>query len=218
MEGTAAAVSGPWPSGVLPALPDAEDTRCEALDYLAQRYSVGPKHLTLPAPDASALQRAARVALRAPDHHHLQPFRFVQVADQQRGELAALFAQDAARRGHGADEVERARERAYNGPALLAVVGRVEQNAMDVPESEQWICIGAGLMNYLNAMHLMGFGAKVLSGASVRDESIRDAFCEPGEVLVAWLLMGTPSVKAKPKSVDDVGRVLSAWRGTTTRG
>lgn len=218
MERTAAGLGNPLPPIAPCHRPDVDEARFDALEYLAQRYSVGPKHLTLPAPDASALQRAARVALRAPDHHHLQPFRFVQVADGQRSELASLFAQDAARRGHGADEVERARERAYNGPALLAVVGRVEPNAMDVPESEQWICIGAGLMNFLNAMHLMGFGAKVLSGASVRDESIRDAFCEPGETLVAWLLVGTPSSKAKPKSVDDFGRVLSAWRGARTLG
>jgi nitroreductase len=185
----------------------------DLLEHLAQRFSVGPKHLTLPAPDASALQRAARVALRAPDHGHLQPFRFVQVEDAQRSDLASLFAQDAARRGHGAAEVERARERAYNGPALLAVVGHVRANAPDVPESEQWISIGAGLMNFLNALHLMGFGAKVLSGASVRDEVIRSAFCEPGETLVAWLLAGTPNRIAGPKFVDDPVRVLSLWRG-----
>jgi len=187
----------------------------EWLELLAQRHSVGPKHLLHPAPDASALQRAARVALRAPDHRHLQPFRFVQVQDAQREELASLFAQDAARRGHGADEVERARERAHNGPALLAVVGHVRANAPEVPESEQWICIGAGLMNFLNALHLMGFGAKVLSGASVRDEAIRSAFCEPGETLVAWLLAGTPDRTPAPKFVDDPGRVLSVWRGCT---
>jgi nitroreductase len=218
MDGASALAIEPLPPRLATALPEVDDTRCVALEYLAQRYSVGPKHLTLPAPDVSALQRAAHVALRAPDHHHLQPFRFVQVADAQRDELAALFAQDAARRGHGADEVERARERAYNGPALLAVVGRVGPNAADVPESEQWICIGAGLMNFLNAMHLMGFGAKVLSGASVRDEAIRRAFCEPGETLVAWLLVGTPSAKSRPKAVDDVGRVLSDWLGTIAQG
>jgi nitroreductase len=185
----------------------------EWLEYLAQRYSVGPKHLAFPAPDASVLQRAARVALRAPDHGHLRPFRFVQVEDAQRSDLASLFARDAARRGHGAGEVERARERAYNGPALLAVVGHVRANAPDVPESEQWICIGAGLMNFLNALHLMGFGAKVLSGASVRDEAIRNAFCEPGETLAAWVLAGTPSANPGPKFVGDPGRVLSVWRG-----
>ncbi|MGE0674299.1 MAG: nitroreductase [Methylibium sp.] len=218
MERTALGMGQPLSPVAAWTTPDLDGAGFDALEFLAQRYSVGPKHLTLPAPDAQALQRAARVALRAPDHRHLQPFRFVQVADEQRCELARLFAQDAARRGHGADEVERARERAHNGPALLGVVGRVGPNETDVPESEQWICIGAGLMNFLNAMHLMGFGAKVLSGASVRDESIRDAFCEPGETLVAWLLVGTPSARSRPKAADDVGRVLTAWRGTGAKG
>ena len=82
-----------------------------------------------------------------------------------------------------------------------------------MPESEQWISIGAGLMNFLNALHLMGFGAKVLSGASVRDEAIRGSFCEPGETLVAWLLAGTPNRISDPKFADNTGRVLSLWRG-----
>lgn len=187
--------------------------RVELLEHLAQRHSVGPKHLMLPAPDDWALQQAARLALRAPDHGHLRPFRFVQVAAAQRAELASLFARDAARRGHGADEVERARERAYNGPALVAVVGHVRANVSDVPESEQWICIGAGLMNFLNALHLMGFGAKVLSGASVRDEALRDAFCGHGETLVAWVVAGTPRGRAGPKFADGPEPVLTSWRG-----
>ena len=96
---------------------------------------------------------------------------------------------------------------------MLAVVGHVRANASDVPESEQWVCIGAGVMNFLNALHLMGFGAKLLSGASVRDEAIRAAFCEPGETLVAWLLAGTPKSRPGPKFTDNPERVLSIWRG-----
>jgi len=58
------------------------------------------------------------------------------------------------------------------GPALLAVVGHVRLNVEDVPKCEQWVCIGAGIMNFLNVLHLMGYGAKVLSGASVRELGI----------------------------------------------
>ena len=181
------------------------------LEYLERRFSVGPKYLTLPAPSDTELLQAACLALRAPDHGGLQPFRFVQVMPDQRERLAGLFAQDAARRGHGADEVERARRRAHNGPALVALIGHVRDDVQDVPADEQWLCIGAGLMNFLNALHLMGYGAKTLSGASIRDPGIQRAFCEAGEVLLAWVVIGTPIRSMHAKRPDDATRVLGRW-------
>jgi nitroreductase len=191
----------------------AEDhtARSEALDMLAVRYSVGPKYLAPPAPTATQWQQAAHLALRAPDHGGLHPFRFVIVDDEQRPALSELFAQDAIRRGHTAGEVDKARARAFNGPGLAALVGRVREGVVDVPVHEQWLCIGAALMNFLNALHLMGFGAKALSGASVSDPTIRTAFCADGETLVSWVVAGRPMRAAHPKRVDAVSRLIDHW-------
>jgi hypothetical protein len=157
------------------------------------------------------MREAVSLAVRAPDHHQLRPFRFVQIADHQRDRLGGLFAADAARRGHGVAEVERARERAHNGPALIAVVGNIRANVEDVPDHEQWISVGAGIMNFLNALHLMGYGAKLLSGASVRDPGIQAAFCRPGETLVAWVLSGTPTQAPRAKAGGSEHEALSEW-------
>lgn len=186
----------------------AEDRDPTAL--LEGRYSLGPKYLAQPAPSQAEIRRAVAVALRAPDHHQLRPFRFVRIANHQRERLGGLFAADAARRGHGAVEVERARERAHNGPALIAVVGNIRANIEDVPAHEQWISVGAGMMNFLNALHLMGYGAKLLSGASVRDPDIQTAFCGPGETLVAWVLSGTPTQPPRAKG-ESQHEALSEW-------
>jgi nitroreductase len=184
----------------------------DALGYLAQRFSVGPKHLQAPAPSPAQWQQAAALALRAPDHRGLRPFRFVLIDDAQRERLADLFEQAAVRRGLEPDEVQRARARAYNGPGLLAVVVRIQDGVADVPPHEQWLSAGAGLMNLLNALHLMGFGAKVLSGQSVRDPDVRAAFCEGGEQLVAWVIAGTPTRAAHARASDDAASVLERWR------
>lgn len=136
----------------------------------------------------------------------------MRVTDAGRAKLAPLFAADAVQRGHSAVEVERARERAYNGPALLAVVARVQDNVEDVPDHEQWITVGAGVMNFLNALHLMGYGAKLLSGASVRSPDIAAEFCQPGEQLVAWIVAGTPTSASHPKHGEQPGMmVLTDW-------
>lgn len=198
-------------TGPLPGPAVFDEAASEALDFLARRYSVGPKHLAQPAPDAAALTHAVALALRAPDHRRLRPLRFVQVSDASRPRLAALFAADAAQRGHSATEVERARDRAYNGPALLAVVARLDKHDAEVPPHEQWITVGAGVMNFLNGLHLQGYAAKLLSGASVRSPDIAQSLCARNEHLVAWIVAGTPTQAAQPKGQDEPGMYLSVW-------
>jgi nitroreductase len=184
----------------------------QALEMLGLRYSVGPKFLGPPGPSLAQWETAASLAMRAPDHGGLRPFRFVVVAEAQRAALSGLFALGAMQRGQGADEVERARARAFNGPGLVALVARVRDDVADVPPHEQWLCVGAALMNFLNALHLMGFGAKALSGASVADPAVSAAFCGPGEVLASWVVAGRPTRAAHPKGDAAATLSISRWR------
>lgn len=184
----------------------------EALDLLSLRCSVGPKFLAPPGPSAAQWERAASLALRAPDHGGLRPFRFVVVGDAQRSALSELFARGAVERGQGAEHAERARARAFNGPGLAALVARVRGDVPDVPPHEQWLSVGAALMNFLNALHLMGFGAKALSGASVSDRSVSTAFCAHGEVLASWIVVGRPMRAVHPKGDALASSVITPWR------
>jgi hypothetical protein len=184
----------------------------ELLEPLLLRYSVGPKHLRPPGPTAEQWARAADLALRAPDHGGLRPFRFVVVGDAQRAVLSELFAQGAQQRGQDLQQVERARARAFNGPGLAALVTRVHDGVPDVPAHEQWLCAGAALMNFLNALHLMGFGAKALSGASVSDPAVHVAFCGPGERLASWVIAGRPTRAVHPKAGAALSPVISHWQ------
>lgn len=188
-----------------------DDSLAESLiASLANRYSVGPKYLTYPAPDFAQLESAAMLASRAPDHGTLHPFRFVMIEPGQRPRLAELFAADAGQRGLNAEQIKRARERAMNGPALLAMVVLIRTDVPEVPPHEQWLCAGAGLMNFLNGLHLMGFAAKVLSGPSVRNPQIAAAFCKPEESLSAWILAGTPA-RAQTLRCSTTPSLLSRW-------
>jgi nitroreductase len=197
-----------------------------ALDWLAQRHSVGPRHLGAPAPDDAALAQAARLSTRAPDHLLLRPCRFVRVPDARREALAAMFERDAQERGLNEAECRRAHARAFNGPALLAVIARIEPGHEDAPPHEQWVSVGGALMNFLNGLHLQGFAAKVLSGSSVRNTEIRCAFCDPDEELVAWIVAGTATrapqerVQAEPRRrpvLQDWVQSACAPDGTTRR-
>lgn len=194
----------------------SEDAACRAitdtLALLELRYSVGPKQLAPPGPSPAQWQRAASLARRAPDHGGLRPFRFVVIEDADRPALAELFALGAQQRGQGAADIAKARARACNGPGLAALVARVREDVADVPPREQWLTVGAALMNFLNALHLMGFGAKALSGASVSDPVVHAAFCADGEVLANWVIAGTPTRAAHPKGEAESGSAIGPWR------
>ncbi|MCI1193501.1 nitroreductase [Calidifontimicrobium sp. SYSU G02091] len=183
------------------------------LRRLLERHSIGPRWMTAPGPTLAQLRLATRAALRAPDHGRLVPWRAVVVPDGGREVLADLFARFARDAGKTDEDVAIERERAFNGPALVAWVVRIDDDVPEVPAHEQWMCAGGALANFLNALHLMGFGAKTLSGRKCRHPALTQAFCREREQLVAFVCIGTPTRKPTPRVVDDADEVLSLWRG-----
>lgn len=161
------------------------------LALLRARRSVDARALRPPAPTPEVLQRAAEAALAAPDHQALRPVRFVHVGSDEREALAELFASAAQAAGRDAKGIAMARERAYTGPGLLAMIVHIRDDVADVPAYEQWLTAGAALMNVLHALQLQGFGSKVLGGKAARSEIVRRAFCHEGEQLACWIITGT---------------------------
>ncbi len=191
-----------------PALSDA--MRAAALDLLLNRHSVGPKHLGAPAPSAGQLRSAFAAALRAPDHGKLIPFRFVVVRDDGLERLAELFVDYGRRCGKSDEELVLERRRAVQAPLVIAVVARL--NPMhEVPVHEQWMAAGGAVTNVLNALHCMGFGAKMLSGRRAADPQIGAAFCRDGEQLVGWISCGTPKDSPRARGRDGLDRLYSGF-------
>ncbi len=172
-------------------MPHPEHDPTDPLAGLLSRFSVGPKHLSEPAPSAEELQRMAQAALRAPDHAGLVPFRFAAVRGQAQNALADLFEQAAVQAGKSPDEAALDRRRALDAPLLVAVIARIDAGHPVAPVHEQWMAVGGALANFLNAAHALGYAGKMLSGAKVRAAPVVAAFCGPGESLVGWVVMGT---------------------------
>lgn len=180
------------------------------LEHLLRRHSIGPRQLAAPGPTPAELRLAARAAMRAPDHKRLSPVRLIEIPDARRAELAALFEDFAQRSGRSEAEAQEESARAWNGPALVALAARLDAEA-GVPAHEQWIAVGGALANFMNALHLMGYGAKMLSGRKAADPRITAALCEPGETLVGWIAIGTPTAAARARGEDDPERILRSW-------
>lgn len=186
----------------------------DPLALLLGRCSVGARHLREPAPSHDELLRMAAAALRAPDHAGLAPYRFAVVADEQRERLGALFHAEALAQGKPPAQAQRDRERATGVPMLVAVIARIDAGHPVAAVHEQWIALGGALSNFLTAAHALGYGGKMLSGSKVRAAAVMSAFCEPGESLVGWMVLGTPQGTGQPKfSKPAPDRVVSRWPG-----
>jgi nitroreductase len=182
-----------------------------ALNTLLSRYSLGGKHLTDPGPDVEQLQQMLAVALRAPDHGELVPFRFVVVQGEARVRLADLFAAHATDKGKSPEGIAIERERAMKAPATVAVLARIDLGHTVVPAHEQWMAVGGAVANFLNAAHAMGFAGKMLSGDKARSPTLIEAFCTPGETLVGWVVLGTPLRTPHGDARKDSHNALSFW-------
>ncbi len=183
----------------------------DPLAALLSRHSLGPRWMVGPGPSEAELRLAIQAALRAPDHGRMQPWRAVTISEAQRPALAALFEQFARDSGKSAEDVAMERERAFNGPVLLAWVARIDAGVAKVPPHEQWICVGGALSNFMSAVHFMGYGAKILSGRKCQHPAIVHAFCEEGEQLVGFICVGTATRQLEPREQDEVGPRLSSW-------
>jgi len=182
-----------------------------ALQGLLSRHSVGLRWMAEPGPSPAQLRVAIQAALRAPDHRRLLPWRAVLIEAPQRDALADRFEAFARAVGKPDEQVAVERERAYNGPVLVAWIVRLTDEVAEVPPHEQWMSAGGALTNFLTALHLMGFGAKTLAGRKCTHPAVRDAFCGEGEQLAAFICIGTPTRSPQPRDTDDPDAVLSRW-------
>ena len=187
-----------------------DDARSSAIDLLLTRHSVGPKHLSTPGPTDNELRTVFAAALRAPDHGKLVPFRFVVIRTDGLARLADLFVDYGKRCGKSGDDLAQEKSRAMQAPVVLAVVARIH-GTDSIPAHEQWMAVGGAIANVLNALHVMGFGAKMLSGLRAADPIIAKAFCRDDEVLAGWISAGTPRARPHARGTDAIEAIVSEF-------
>ena len=195
----------------LPPLPAATPEGETAMRLLLTRYSVSARHLREPGPPDEAIWAMGMAALRAPDHEKRIPFRFVVARGKALERLADLFVDYGRRHGKAGADLEREREKAMQAPVVVAVIARIDPRDDVVPAHEQWATVGGAITNAVNALHFMGYGAKMVAGNRATDPAIVAAYCDAGETLVGWIAAGTMDGPAKPRGEVDPGGILKPF-------
>ena len=163
------------------------------LDMLLSRVSVS--RLVEPAPEGDMLERILAAGLRAPDHGHLTPWRYVLIRGEARTRMADLI--EAALRARDPEApaplIDKQRGKFLRPPLTIALGARLRVDHK-VPPSEQMLAVGAGAMNLLNAIHATGFGAIWVTGANAYDPLVQAGLgFEAPDTLAGFLFVGTPA-------------------------
>ena len=179
---------------------ETEEPLGSTLTLIHSRQTTSPKFLGNPGPDSGQVEAILDAAGAAPDHRRLTPWRLVIVPAEKRPLLAEAFADALTERGSEATDLQRqeAREKAFRGPLLVTVIGRLGPSLGHVHPQERLISAGCAIQNMLLTAHAMGFGAGLSSGMSLYSERLRKFFnLTDGEQLLCFITVGT-AVRGKP--------------------
>lgn len=186
-------------------------TMSDVLSFLQNRNS-SPK-LAEPAPDPVEMQEIFKVAMRAPDHAWLHPWRFITVREERREALGQVLEQCLMLRNPDADEA--ARTKARNGPLraplLVVVVVRLSEHPK-VPHIEQRLSAGCAAHGILLAAEASGYAGIWRTGDAAFDRNFMDGLgLSAEEEIIGLLYLGSRDGKAKPIPQLSTAEFVSSW-------
>ncbi len=181
-----------------------------AIDQLFSRQSPWP--LAAPAPSQEELDLVIDAALRAPDHGLLKPWRFVIIEGEACHAFGEVLAQAAMVRDPS-DDGERFRKKALAAPVIIVLGAHIKVNHK-VPQIEQVLAVGAGAMNMLNTLHILGYGGFWATGANSYDPHVKEALgFAPTDQIIGFLYVGTPEETPVPVARVAPEGFVRQWTG-----
>ena len=168
-------------------------------------------------PTRAEVTALLEAAVRAPNHHLTEPWRFLVLTGRALEDLGEAMA-EGARRQHAGDhdlemrvQVERARPR--RAPVIVAVV-YVPSHHPRALEVEDRYAVGAAVENLLLAAHATGLAAHLRTGAAAQDPTVREYLgLEDGEEVATFVYLGYPGGEPRPFSRRTPAGERTEWRG-----
>lgn len=163
--------------------------------------------------DRADVETILAAAVRAPNHHLTQPWRFVVLAGDARSELARAWAAGLEREGKDASRIP---EKALRAPVIVCVLERPHLDNPKVVELEEHYAVGAAIQNMLLAAHALGLGAMHRSGTITTLPEVRAYVgAAPDELIAGFVYVGRPPEGdgSRPRSRRTDHSDLTEWRG-----
>lgn len=134
------------------------------------------------------------LAVRAPNHHLTQPWRFYVLRGAERDRLARAIADEAVARGVSPDEAEADGARKVARAPVIVVFTSASGEGDDVVEQEEIASVAMAIQNFLLGAHASGLGAMLRTGPVAYHDSIRGRLgLDPNERVVGMVYIGHPT-------------------------
>lgn len=163
--------------------------------------------------DRASVEKILAAAVRAPNHHLTQPWRFVVLTGTAREELARAWAAGLERAGK---DTSRIPEKCLRAPVIVVVLERPHLDNPKVVEIDEHYAVGAAIQNMLLAAHALGLGAMHRTGAATTMPEVREHLgAGPDEMIAGFVYVGRPPEgdADRPRSRRTDHSELTEWRG-----
>jgi len=187
----------------------------EQLKFLS-RHSTPAKALAEPAPDDTQLRQIFEVAMHAPDHGKIYPYRFITIRGDARKELSKVFGEAIKRRDpEVSDEyLKKQKDKPLRSPLIVVVVASLIES-QKIPEIEQMLSAGAAAHSIQLASKAMGYGSIWLTGDNAFDPFVFRALgLTDNEKIIGFIYIGTETIDTYNPPDIDVDSKIRQWTGT----
>jgi len=162
----------------------------ELFEAIFTRMSIG-KVKPDPVP-RELIEKVLEAAAQAPNHHKVQPWRFIVISGTARERLGEIMARDLLARQPDVPPEIAVSERAkpLRAPVLIAV-GVDRPNGPKIVEMENICAAAAATENMLLAAHALGLAAQWRTGTAVNNPEVKAMLgLAPDQHLIAFVYVG----------------------------
>lgn len=172
-------------------------------EIIARRRSIGK--MTSEQPTREQIERMLEAATHAPNHHHVQPWKFIVLAGSARAELGEVMAEALLARASdlsgekGEALLAKERSKLLRAPVVIVV-------AAEYPSQGQVLAIenveaaAAAVENMLLVAEELGLAAMWRTGDAAYDARIKQWLkLAPEDQIVAFVYVGYPAIPRQPR-------------------
>ena len=167
-------------------------------ETIKKRRSIGK--MTLERPSRGQIERLLEAATHAPNHHKVQPWKFIVLAGSAREELGALMAASLADRLEDTRSekaqamLNKERNKLMRSPVVIVVAAEMPRQP-NVLEIENIEATAAAVQNMLLAGEEMGLACMWRTGDAAYDARVKHWLgLAPEDHIVSFLYVGFPAI------------------------
>lgn len=165
------------------------------------------------APSRDEIAELLELAVRAPNHHRTEPWRFIVLAGAERERLARAMRDEAVASGTDDDRaMHDARAKVDRAPVIV-VFTYVPSDDPKVVEQEELVSTAMAMHNFLLAAYAKGLGAMLRTGPAAYHSAVAEHLdLAPNERVVGFVYLGYPT-GARDRTEREPADSRTRWLG-----